>query len=122
MAVTSPAKARVIDFVKTTGLGEQYSFEFEGSESDARKYVHNMRVHLSRMRDIVRSAGGTVLPFKMKLISIERIENSKPPITIPSDPPSFQPPPILQKVTLEKSDYDSELHSQFADVFSDLSI
>lgn len=113
-----PAKAQVIKFVKDTKLGGEYSFEIEGTEADARKYIHNMRVHLSRLRIMVRGYGKTVLPFKMKLVSIERVNGTDTKSAIPL----FQRPPIRQKVTLQKSDYDSELHAKFAEVLDGLSV
>lgn len=73
----SPAKIEVIKFVKETTMEDFYTFNFRGSLDDAKRFVHRMRVELSRMRDYVKSRGMSVKHFKMILIEYEEIEAGK---------------------------------------------
>lgn len=71
--ITSPAKIQVIAFVKDTepGVNEYYEFELEGNEDDANKFIHQMRVELSRMRNYVKSKGRRIKAWKMLQESIK---------------------------------------------------
>ena len=115
MRKPSAAKAQVIDFLKSTKLGAEYTFEFEGTEAEARSFVHNMRVHLSRMRGVVRGAGETVMPFRMELVSIVEAQNK-------DKTKGFTLPPSKQQVTLRKSNYDTEMHKDIEKIFDQLTI
>lgn len=65
-------KQRVKEFCKT-GYEEPFVFEYRGTKSDAEKFIHKMRVELSRLRGKVREQGYIPTPWKMILISIEEI-------------------------------------------------
>lgn len=68
--ISSPAKLQVIDFIKTAKDGEEYSFILAGNHRFAEKFVHRMRVELSRLREKVKERNRVVRPFKVLLKSI----------------------------------------------------
>lgn len=116
MRKPSPAKAQVIDFLKSTGFGKTYTFEFEGTEAEAKSYIHNMRVQLSRLRGYVRNnMDSEPVPFRMELVSIQEL---------PSEAPAnnFGLPPPKQKITIRKSNYDTQMHEDIQNIFEQLTI
>lgn len=70
MATESPAKLQVIKFVKTAIIDKDYVFEIKGTQRDAERFVHGMRVELSRLRAEVIKRKLVPRPFKMLLYSI----------------------------------------------------
>ena len=73
------AKERLKDFLKAvraTG-NTTYTFTTAGSEYDAQRYVHRMRVELSRFREKVRMNGQQLNPFKVKLVSLTPDDTEK---------------------------------------------
>lgn len=38
------------------------------TQEDAERFVHNMRVELSRLKDLARQRGRVVVPFKMQVV------------------------------------------------------
>ena len=67
----SQAKLMMIKFIKATVNDPLFSFRLRGDEEDAKKFVHRMRVELSRMRDIVKESGRMPKEFKVLTDSIE---------------------------------------------------
>ena len=63
--IKSPAKIQMIDFIRQSKLDVPYEFTLKGSKADAERFVHRMRVELSRMRDLVKLQGRTPKHFKM---------------------------------------------------------
>ena len=67
----SEPKQKVIDFVKTTKVDPDdtslslFQFAIHGTEEDAKRFVHRMRVELSRLRELVKQQGKTPREFKM---------------------------------------------------------
>jgi hypothetical protein len=71
-ATRSPAKLQAIDFVKSTNEeNEEYVFSVNGNEEAARRFVHRMRVELSRMRGYVKRRGRAIKHFKMIIVGFE---------------------------------------------------
>ena len=68
---TSQAKKMMIKFLEHTREQSEFSFKIKGTSEDAEKFVHRMRVELSRMRDIVKSSGRVPKEFKMLTDEIE---------------------------------------------------
>lgn len=63
------SRINAIAFIKAPS-NENFTFRYYGVETDAIRHIHNMRVQLSKMREIIRERGGAVKPFKMNLVSI----------------------------------------------------
>lgn len=63
--------AKTKEFIRTE-MEQQYSFEVE--EGYAQNTIHRMRVELSRMRKEVKRRGKKPKPFKMLVVSIEKLE------------------------------------------------
>jgi len=66
------AKHRLIDFLKNAPHSKNGIYEFRIwclSESEIQKYVHRMRVELSRLREELREQGKQLRFFKMVVIS-----------------------------------------------------
>lgn len=61
----------MINFIKATKEQKEFSFRLRGNEEDARKFVHRMRVELSRMRDAVKESGRVPKEFKVLTHSID---------------------------------------------------
>jgi len=70
------AKDRVKDFLRNAPKApdKRYRFTVHGSEGDAHKYVHRMRVELSRLRAAIKRRGLQIKSFKMRIEAIEAIE------------------------------------------------
>lgn len=67
----SDAKRKLIDFIRATANEDnaQFAFTIHGDEKQAAKFVHRMRVELSRMRDVIRQQGRIPKPWKMMFVS-----------------------------------------------------
>ena len=71
LASRSEPKQKVIEFVKSTTVDTSnvaaslFEFAIHGSEEDAKRFVHRMRVELSRLRELVRQQNKTPREFKM---------------------------------------------------------
>lgn len=71
LATKSEPKQKVIEFIKSTVVDPEnpnasfFQFAIYGSEEDAKRFVHRMRVELSRLRDIVKQQGRIPREFKM---------------------------------------------------------
>ena len=67
----SEPKQKVIDFVKSTKVDPNntalslFQFAIHGTEEDAKRFVHRMRVELSRLRELVRQQNREPREFKM---------------------------------------------------------
>lgn len=70
-ATTSPAKTKLFEFLGQTQMQEDFVFENKGTETQAREFVHRMRVELSRLREIAKEREIVPKHFKMLLKSIE---------------------------------------------------
>lgn len=81
---TSEAKLKVIKFIENTKPGEQeiFKFDHEGDLHKAEKFIHRMRVELSRMRKYIRDRGKTIKAWKMIVVSIEKSEEKINHMTI----------------------------------------
>lgn len=80
----SPAKQKVVDFITNTNPGENelFVFSFRGNQEQAEKFVHQMRVELSRMRQYVREQGRSVKAWKMILEGVEVVDDLNCKITL----------------------------------------
>lgn len=67
------ARDRTIEFIKIPDNSD-YEFVVDTILHDPHRFVHNMRVVLSKLRGIVKRKGAEVKPFKMKLVSVEKID------------------------------------------------
>lgn len=82
-ATRSEPKQKVIDFVKSTKVVEDdnaqslFQFVLYGTEEDAKRFVHRMRVELSRLRELVRQQNREPREFKMMFLgcTYERSKN-----------------------------------------------
>lgn len=77
----------LIKFLTSTKLDEHYTFTYAGTKEEAKKYTHNMRVELSRLRDKIRKMGKQNIHFKFVVVSVfsfqhEETGYSKTRITI----------------------------------------
>ena len=63
----SQPKQMMIRFIKETIKKQDFTFRLRGDESDAKRFVHRMRVELSRMRDTVKESGRVPKEFKVLL-------------------------------------------------------
>lgn len=80
----SPAKNQLVDMLvslKDVDEGE-YTFYINGDEHDARNFVHRMRVELSRFRNVIKSRGQVMKPFKILLLEIEENKDEKTKIVL----------------------------------------
>ena len=66
----SPAKLMLIKFLQATRDKDQFQFRLHGTPEEAQKFIHRMRVELSRMREMVKESGRTRKEFKMMLQAI----------------------------------------------------
>lgn len=76
MSIQSAPKVKLLDMVRTRKLTEPYEFEIEGSETDAKNFVHRMRVELGRFREKIRDAGRTPKQFKMLVMGYAHSEKA----------------------------------------------
>ena len=67
----SQPKQMMIKFIKETVQNPEFQFRLRGNEDDAKRFVHRMRVELSRMRDVVRESGRVPKEFKVLLHEID---------------------------------------------------
>lgn len=67
MATRSQAKLMMIKFLRETREVDTFSFRIRGDKEDAKRFVHRMRVELSRMRDAVKESGRVPKEFKVLL-------------------------------------------------------
>lgn len=66
----SQAKQMLIKFLQETRNTSDFTFKIRGDESEAKRFIHRMRVELSRMRDRVKEAGRIPKEFKMLIIDL----------------------------------------------------
>ncbi len=66
----SQAKLMIINFLRSTREKGEFKFKLRGDTEDARKFIHRMRVELSRMRDVVKEAGRVPKEFKMIVLDV----------------------------------------------------
>lgn len=72
------AKLALMKFLKETNSPQPADFVIVLENStikNAEKFVHRMRVELSRMRDMVRENGMIPRPFKMICVSIKEVDS-----------------------------------------------
>lgn len=71
----SPRDA-LIYFLKNATLGEDFTVHFVAADADeARRFVHNMRCVLSRLRSDAMQMGKRRKAFKIRTISIDELEH-----------------------------------------------
>ena len=59
-------KEMLIAFVKeTSGTNKEFSFKISGDKHEAKKYIHRMRVELSRLRQKIINQDKKPIPFKI---------------------------------------------------------
>lgn len=70
-------KMELVEFLKST-MGENltYTFTFAGTKNNAEKYIHAMRVELSRLRSKAIAARQIPNPFKIIKKSVKQNGNS----------------------------------------------
>lgn len=61
----TPAKRELLIFIKTTELGETYTFDFLGNPAQANRFVAHMRTQMSKLRGTIRLANKTPRQFKI---------------------------------------------------------
>lgn len=73
----SLAKQQMIKFIQETKENPVFKLKLRGNQEDAEKFVHRMRVELSRMRDIVKQQGRVPKEFKVMTDEIfhDKVEN-----------------------------------------------
>lgn len=101
----SEPKRIMIEFIRATANGNSiFKFRLRGGETEARNFVHRMRVALSRMRDIVKQSGRVPKDFKVLLHDID-----------------FDPDTGVSTVTLRKSE-GSDIHitAEVEEIFDDI--
>jgi hypothetical protein len=70
--IKSPARLKVIDFIKSDKNTEFVFVLKDFNETEARNFVHSMRVELSRLRKLALERYNRVpKPFKMQLLKVE---------------------------------------------------
>ena len=110
LASKSEPKQKVIDFVKATKVDPDdkalslFTFAIYGSEEDAKRFVHRMRVELSRLRELVRQQNREPREFKM-LASAYTYDRDVGQTTI-----------ILQRVEGKQECVDPEVAAAFDDL------
>ncbi len=67
----SQAKLMIINFLRSTREDSEFKFKLRGDTEEANKFIHRMRVELSRMRDVVKDSGRVPKEFKMIVEGIE---------------------------------------------------
>lgn len=67
-------KTCLIEFIKTAEDNKPYPITIKGNEDLARKFIHRMRVELSRFRNELRELGR--IPKQFRVITHEIIENN----------------------------------------------
>lgn len=67
----SPAKLMIINFLRSTREETEFKFKLRGDREDAHKFIHRMRVELSRMRETVKDSGRVPKEFKVLVASVE---------------------------------------------------
>lgn len=77
MITRSDAKMQLIDLLKTTAIGQTYSFRFDGSEYHAARYVQSMRSHLTRLRQMAIMQGKRPKHFKLLVEGVEPREDAE---------------------------------------------
>lgn len=66
----SQAKLMIINFLRSTREDAIFKFKLGGDTEAANKFIHRMRVELSRMRDIVKDTGRVPKEFKMIVVDV----------------------------------------------------
>lgn len=66
----SQAKLMIINFLRSTREDAEFKFRLHGDSENANKFIHRMRVELSRMRDMVKGAGRVPKEFKMIVVDV----------------------------------------------------
>lgn len=105
MSTRSPAKIKLIEFLRMSKDGDPFTFEIVGRESDAKTFVAGMRTELSRLRERVASAGKQVNKFK---VIVEKMEEFTPPNSA-----------VHTRITLRKQQAN-EVDQALAAVFNEL--
>ena len=77
VVVKTPAKSRLIDFIQTGEMDKDYIFSIEGDAIKAEAFVQQMRVELSRFRNIVKSQGKEPRNFKVLLIAVDEYQDEQ---------------------------------------------
>lgn len=67
----SPAKLQLIEFIRHSKPEMPYRFRVLGNTAIADKFVHQMRVELSRMRETLRARNIVPKAFKLMLDEIQ---------------------------------------------------
>lgn len=101
--IKSPAKLETINFIRIP-LESEHEFFVKGSVEDAKSFVHQMRVELSRFRDMIKQQGKVPRHFKMLLVSV-------------TAQPELSGCNVVLKKTTSSHDFSNELE----DVFQNLS-
>lgn len=108
VVVKTPAKSRLIDFIQNGKMDEDYNFTIEGDAIKAEAFVQQMRVELSRFRNIVKSQGREPRNFKVLLIGVDEYPNEQDV--------------LYSKITLRQSMAGHvRIEEKFGDVLSKLS-
>lgn len=66
----SDAWLRMLEFIKVPD-NDYYEFVYAGNKFEAKKFIHRMRVELSRARGMATAAGKALKIFKMNIKKIE---------------------------------------------------
>lgn len=88
----SEIQTQVLQFMKIATDETPYNFTIKGDAEDAKKYVHRMRVELSRMREELKSRGRVPKSFKMLLLKIHQMQDGTCLVTLgKKSPPELFP-------------------------------
>lgn len=91
---------RAVEFVR---LPANAMYEIEIPKGEGAKFVHRMRVELSKMRNIVKNAGHTLNKFKMLHVKTENVDEKTERVT-------------LQKVVGSKNPMSVEIEKILSDM------
>ena len=73
------AKTELINFLKHASKSEAHLYSFKlplMSNEDGHKFIHRMRVELSRFRDVIQSQGKQLRPFKMMFVTMQHTQTN----------------------------------------------
>jgi len=110
--VNDRAKTTLLRFLKEAKQDVAWSFEYYGTEQEARAQVHRMRVELSRLRQLVREHyKQTPVPFRMLVVKLDErnVQDADGTVTVTT-------------VYLQKTGAEFKLMRELTRIFDEISI
>ena len=74
--IKSKAKLKLVELCETP-FEENFVFNVSGDRVNAERFIHKMRVELSRLRSKLRTAGKTPALWKVLTIDIEELQTNE---------------------------------------------